>query len=141
MGEEGDVDDSDDAEIGDLPWVCDAVSGELKHFLADFSGSPATESDFHTDALIFEKCFARDVRFLHHNNYDHVCSGTCVKNQKKKTKEEIMKMLKANRAPPCRFEFYHVILLQLEDKMKELRRRGKEIVDVPQIISSTRYSK
>ena len=32
LGEEGDIDDSDDAQIGGLPWVFDNVSGELKHF-------------------------------------------------------------------------------------------------------------
>jgi hypothetical protein len=105
VGDEGEVDDSDVAQLAGLPWRFEEVSGELKDFVADISGSIAQAHDFHADALVFEECFGRDVRFLHQHNHIHECSGTCVKNVKKKTKEELVKMIKANRAPPCRFEF------------------------------------
>ena len=126
LGDEGDIADSDVIQLAGLPWVFDERSGELQHFLADLSGNMATTSDFHADAIVFEKCFGTDVRFLHQHNHDHVCSGTCVKNVKKKTKEELLKTLKSNRAPPGRFEFFHVVLLQLEDKVMKIRRRGKD---------------
>ena len=88
--------------------------------------------------MVFERCFGQDVcGFLHHHNHDHDCSNTCVKNVKKKTKEDVAKMLKANRAPPCRFEFWHIVLLQLLNKTHRIRRRGKEIVDAPFIINAT----
>ena len=80
------------------------------------SGSVAQKADFQQDAVVFERCFGLDVRFLHHHNHDHECSSTCVKNVKKKTKEELAKMLKANRAPPCRFEFWHIVLLHPHNK-------------------------
>ena len=46
-------------------------------------------------------------------------------------------MLKANRAPPCRFEFWHIVLLHLHNKTQRIRRRGKEIVQTPFIINAT----
>ena len=96
--------------------VFNPLTGELQHFLEDMSGSVAQRADFQQDAVIFERCFELDVRFLHHHNHDHGCSSTCVKNVKKKTKEELAKMLKANRAPPCRFEFWHIVLLHPHNK-------------------------
>ena len=137
LGEEGECDESDVLQLAGLPWVFDQASGELLHFMADLTGRQAVAQDFHQDAVVFEKCFGRDVRFLHNHNHDHDCSGTCVKNVKKKTKLELTKMLKPNRAPPCRFEFYHIVLLELLDKTTKIRRRGKEIVMEPSIISTT----
>ena len=66
----------------------------------------------------------------------HDCSSICVKNVKKKTKEELAKMLKASRAPPCRFDFFRIVLLQLRNKMQRSRRRGKEVVEAPFIINA-----
>ena len=43
-------------------------------------------ADFEQDAQIFENCFGLDVRFLHHHNHNHECTGSCVKNLKKKVK-------------------------------------------------------
>ena len=54
-----------------------------------------------------------------------------------KTKEERANMLGKTRAPPCRFFFYHTSELQQKDKTTRIRRRGKEIVDVPYISSNT----
>ena len=76
---------------------------------------------FEQDAREFEKAFARDVRFLHNHNHDHECSGTCVKNVKKKTNEQLAKLLKDNRAPPCRFEFDHVVEVIIYEKVKKMR--------------------
>ncbi len=137
LGDEGEVDSSDVSQLAGLPWVFNAQTGELQHFLTDLAGNVATPTDFEQDAVIFEKCFGLDVRFLHNHAHDHDCSGTCVKNMKKKTLEEITKMLKRNRAPPCRFEFFHIVCLQLEERTMKIRRRGKEIVDTPHILSTT----
>ena len=87
LGEEGEVDDSDAAQLPGLPWVFDGVTGKLQQFLADLQGNVATKDDFEDDAKNFETSFVRDVRFLSQHCHDHDCSGTCVKNVKKKTKE------------------------------------------------------
>ena len=98
LGEEGEVDDNDVLQLAGLPWVFDAATGELQHFLADLQGNVATDADFKSDAQNFEKNWARDVRFLHHHCHDHECSSTCIKNQKKKTKEQQAEQLKSHRA-------------------------------------------
>ena len=55
----------------------------------------------------------------------------------KQTKDELANMLKKNRAPPCRFEFWRIVSLQVHNKAHRFRRRGKAIVDKPFIIGST----
>jgi hypothetical protein len=143
LGEEGEVEDSDAAQLAGLPWEFDRASGELKHFSTNLQGHLATEADFERDAKVFEECFARDVRFSHGRNHDHDCSGTCVKNQKKPTLEQLSKLLRANRAPPCRFDFFHIVVLLIaanegcEKKHTTIRRRGKQIVDEPHIVDTT----
>ena len=107
------VDDSDAAQLAGLPWVFDGESGQLQLFLADAHSRIATQETFEEDARNFETHFARDVRFLHHHCHDHDCSSTCVKNVKKKTKEQLADLLKANRAPPCRFDFFHIIKINI----------------------------
>lgn len=103
----------------------------------DLSGvHVAAGIDFHEDALAFERCFGEDARFLHHHNHDHNCSGTCVKNVKDKTKEDLAKTLKGNRVQPCRFKFYHEYQVSRGDKVVKVRRRGKDIVGEPFIVSS-----
>ena len=52
----------------------------------------------------------------HNHNHDHECSGTCVKNVKQKTAQDLAKFLRSNRAPPCRFFFTHIVELVLETK-------------------------
>ena len=47
-----------------------------------------------------------------------------------------MKRLRSNRAPPCRFEFFHIVELLVEEAVKKIRRRGKELVHVPHIVST-----
>ena len=49
LGDEGDIDDSDVVQLAGLPLVFDEFSVELQHFIADLSGSVATEIDFHAD--------------------------------------------------------------------------------------------
>ena len=93
-------------------------------------------ADFQQDVVVFERCFGLDVRFLHHHNHDHDCSSTCVKNVKKKTKEELAKMLNASHAPPCRFDFFRMMWLQLRNEIQRNRRRGKEVVEAPFIINA-----
>ena len=58
------------------------------------------------------------------------------------TKEQHAEQLKSHRAPPCRFDFFHIVLLKiLVDKHTKIRRRGKEIVTVPYIMSTTARNK
>ena len=64
LGEEGEVDVGDISQLPGLPWVFDDKSGELQHFLANLAGDLASKSDFEEDAIVFEKCFGRDVRFF-----------------------------------------------------------------------------
>ena len=84
LGDEGEANDSDVPQLAGLPWVFNQVTGELQHFLTDLAGNVAQAADFQQDALVFERCFGLDVRFLHHNSHDHECNNTCVKNVKKK---------------------------------------------------------
>ena len=138
LGEEGDAEDDDDAQRLGLPWVFDGATGELQHFLADRQGTVATRAKLLLDAKNFEKNWARDVRFLHHHCHNHECSFTCIKNQKNKSKEQKANQLKSHRSPPCRFDFFHVVILKsLTDKITKIRRRGKEIVDKPYIVNTT----
>ena len=141
IGDEGETEDADELQLGPLPWRFDSVTGELQHFVTSSKEGCKEEVaqafDFEQDAKVFEQCFGKDVRYLHHHNHDHDCSSTCVKNVKKKTQEELAKMLKANRAPPCRFEFWHVVEMQVLNKTKRVRRRGKELVQVPFISNAT----
>ena len=138
VGEEGEVDDSDVSQLPGLPWVFDAATGELQHFFANLQGDVATDADFKRDAQNFEKNWARDVRFLHCHCHNHECSFTCIKNQKKKSKEQQAEQLKSQRAPPCRFDFFHVVILKIHiDRLTKIRRRGKEIVKHPDILSTT----
>ena len=143
LGDEGEIPDDAVSMLPPLPpWSFDAKTGELQHFDV-VSGAyyqhqrVATRSDFQSDAIVFETCFGLDVRFLDDHAHDHDCSGTCVKNVKKKTQDEVAKMLKPNRAPPCRFDFCHIVELVLDDKPLKIRRRGKEIVDAPYVLSTT----
>ena len=116
--------------------VFDPVTGELQHFIKEMSGNFAQAADVQQDAVVFERCCGLDVRFLHHHNHDHDCSSTCVKHVKKKTKEELAKMLNASHAPPCRFDFFRIVLLQLRNTTQRIRRRGKDIVEAPFIINA-----
>ena len=50
-------------------------------------------------------------------------------------------MLKSNNAPPCRFFFYRVVELHTldesgEDKLRKVRRRGRDLVSKPYIIAT-----
>ena len=116
-----------------MPWTFDNVTGKLQHFLADLQGNVATKDNFEHDAKNFEKSFARDVRFLSSHCHDHECSGTCVKHVKTKGG----KTGESEKVPPCRFDFFHTVTLTVAEKLKQIRRRGKEIVDVPCILSTT----
>ena len=81
LGEEGEIDVGDVLQLPGPPWVFDQAPGELQHFVL-ISGNLATSSDFEQDAIVFEKYFGLDVRFLHNHNHDHEYSGTCVKKTK-----------------------------------------------------------
>ena len=81
VGEEGEVDATDDSQLAGPPWAFDAATGELQHCVAKLEGHVATDSDLKRDAQNFEKNWARDVRFLHHHCHDHECTSTCIKKQ------------------------------------------------------------
>ena len=115
----------------------DDSSRELVHFLADMGGNEATKHHFAEDALVFEKCLGLDSRFLHHHSHNHECASTCVKNVKQKSKEQLIKVLKEHRSPPCRSDVHHVVELEMHGKKLKIRRRGKEIVNSRHIRSST----
>ena len=58
--------------------------------------------------------------------------------------EEKQKVLKSNRAPPCRFWFLHVVTFAIWDGAKEIvkriRRRGKNIVKEPTICKTNEHN-
>ena len=138
LKEQGEVYDTPaDFQLPGLPWKFDSETGELEYFMTTVNGDIADAAAFERDAKVFEQCFGRDVRFLHHHNHDHDCSTTCIKNMKKKSGEEMARMLKVNRAPPCRFGICHTVTFDLGGKRVKIRRRGKEIVKEAYIRSST----
>ena len=141
LGEEGDVEDHGAAELPGLPWQFNSTTGELVYFLANLKGEIASAAYFTADAKVFEECFGRDVRFLHHHNHNHDCAGTCVKNMMRKTKEQLAGLVKSNRAPPCRFLFYPIVQFCIEEKLKNIRRRGMEIFDTPHLWKSIRLAR
>ena len=61
-----------------------------------------------------------------------------LKPDDRKKKEQQNEMINKQKAPPCRFEFYHIVKLTLPDgKQVNLRRRGKELAALPSILGST----
>ena len=68
LWDDGEIDDNDISQLAGLPRVFDEITGEWQHFLANFAGTVATAADFQQDAVVFERCFGRDVRFLHHHS-------------------------------------------------------------------------
>lgn len=63
--------------------------------------------------------------------------ASCALSSPLHIQEELAQLLKATRAPPCRFDFFHTVMLTIADKSTKIRRRGKEIVDRPYILSTT----
>ena len=63
---------------------------------------------------------------------------------KKSTMGEKQKVLKSNRAPPCRFWILHVVTFVFCDGAKEVvkvtRRRGKHIVNEPTICNTNEHN-
>ena len=63
---------------------------------------------------------------------------------KRATMEEKKKVLKSNKAPPCRFWFLHVVLFAIwdgtEEIVKKIRRRGKDVVTEPTICNTNEHS-
>ena len=62
----------------------------------------------------------------------------------KSTAEEKQKVLKSNRAPPCRFWFLHVVSFVMWDGAKEvvkrIRRRSKRILKEPTICTTNEHN-
>ena len=112
-----------------LPWQCQA-DGSVHTFLLPNGESP-TKEDLIADAEQWERCFSTDVRFLSAHNQDHACATTCVKKMKKATAQEKTDAVKKTKAPPCRFWFFHIVVISILDGVKEtvrrIRRRAKEI--------------
>jgi hypothetical protein len=67
----------------------------------------------------------------------------CQKNEKT-TAEEKKNVLKSNKVPPCRFWFLHVVAFTMWDGMKDvmkcIRRRGKNVVEEPDICSTNEHN-
>jgi len=93
------------------------------------SGEPATKDDMLADAKHFAKAYATDARSLHVRNHMHQCHETCLKNQKKKHRDQVQEQLQRNRVPTCRFWFFHVITFSVfahgRRCLRRVRRRGR----------------
>ena len=86
--------------------------GSFQHFI-NADGVVATPADLRKEAAKWELAFAHDTRWLSAHNHDHTCSTTCVKKMKSASLEDKAKAVKANKAPPCRFWFVHVVRLYI----------------------------
>ena len=97
------------------------------YYLPD--GALASDKDILEDANRWAQSFANDVRTLHTQNHDHNCSATCIKYAKEQQKDP----LASHKVPPCRFYFFHVVVIEVEEEgrtvTKRFLRRGKELVD------------
>ena len=89
----------------------------------------ASQQDILEDAKRWAQSFANDVRTLHTQNHDHNCSATCIKYAREQQKDP----LASHKVPPCRFYFFHVVVIEVEEEgrtvTKRFLRRGKELVD------------
>ena len=125
-----------------LPWQC-RPDGSLENFLLQ-NGEPPTKDDFIKDAEQWEQCFSTDVRFLSAHNHNHMCATTCVKKMKKASAQEKLDAIKKTKAPPCRFYFFHVVVLYIIEGIKEtvrrIRRRGKDIVTKPFVTATNEHN-
>lgn len=125
-----------------LPWQCEG-DGSLESFLLPNREAP-TKDDFIKDAEQWEQCFSADVRFLSAHNHNHMCATTCVKKMKKASAQEKLDAVKKTKAPPCRFYFFHVVILSILEGVKEIvrriRRRGKDIVAKPFITRTNEHN-
>ena len=127
---------------------CFNEDGSFQNFLVpcEVTGGrrTATLQDLTEDAMRYEEAFTHDFRWLSAHNHDHTCAATCIKKMKKATMEEKKKVLKSNRAPPCRFWFLHVVTFAIQegakDIVKRIRRRGKRIVSEPTICNTNEHN-
>ena len=107
--------------LGDA--CCFSNDGTFQHFLVPCEDTgqrrKATFQDLLEDAVKYEEAFAHDFRWLSGHNHNHTCAATCIKKMKKSTMEEKKKVLKSNRAPPCRFWFLHVVIFTIVDGAKD----------------------
>ena len=90
---------------------CFAADGAFQHFLVPCEETgerrKATLEDILRDATSKKKHSHMTSVGSAHKNHDHMCAATCTKKMKKSTMEEKQKVLKSNRAPPCRFWILH----------------------------------
>ena len=125
-----------------LPWVF-TDDGSLDQFVNP-DGTDTSASDFIEDAANWEQSFGKDVRWLSGHNHNHTCATTCLKKMKKTSAAEKNKIVKHSKAPPCRFWFVHVVVLTIksgmEEVVKKIRRRGKEIVQKPFIAGTNQHN-
>ena len=119
-----------------LPWkyiTSDRDNQEL--LIIDSSGKPTSLDVLRSDAELFAKAFATDVRCCFAVNQMHRCVESCVKytTSKLSKKEQVGK----NRAPLCRAGFFHIVELTvataLGTTIKRKRRRGKFLQNLPGI--------
>ena len=127
---------------------CFSEEGTFQHFLMPCNNTcrrrGATQEDLFNDAIQYEQAFTHDFRWLSGHCHDHTSAATCIKKMKKSTTEEKRKVIKSNRAPPCRFWFLHMVMFYLWDGTKEVvkrrRRRGQRIVKEPTICNTNEHN-
>ena len=94
---------------------------------------------FREDATRYALSFCRDARALHGHNHDHSCSFTCIKYVKDNAKSIAKESMGTMTNIVCRFFFYVVLVFTIiEDgveRVKQVRRRGKELIKKPYVAS------
>ena len=62
----------------------------------------------------------------------------------KATGEDKKKAIARNKAPPCRFWFLHIVSIVLQtplgERRRKIRRRGKELVELPYVASTNDHN-
>ena len=138
--------------IGDVTQLsgndCDAVEAPLRsntsvlqidelgevigHLLPN--GEQSSPADKLMDANAWKVHFAHDAFNNQCSNHEHSCTDTCVKYVKEKLKAK--QSLRSHKVPSCRFWFFRIKRLHVQNRLKGVRRRGKPLVPKPFIEES-----
>ena len=117
-------------------WVkFDDTTGKVGCFLMP-DGKVASPEQLSEDAKMWAHSYANDARSLHIQNHTHNCSATCIKYAGEKQQTS----LAADKVPACRFLFFHIVEVKMQENGREVTkrflRRGKELVEHAYIASS-----
>ena len=111
------------------PWI-EADDGSICSFRLP-NGAEASDEDLQRDSEQWGRAFARDVRSCISQNHDHDCTDTCVKYAAKGPVSNGDKA-KTWNVPPCRFQFFVVLVFAFLEGAREVvrnvLRRGKALV-------------